>query len=195
MYDPTVGRWLSKDPIEFEGGDADLYRYVGNGPTDATDPSGLQIQPFPPGAPNWDYLRPRPPLPPPWIGPLKANPAARPDFDQLLNFIKTFPFGGVTWTDPCYNWAAGVWGKMPLKFIGGGSPIKVQPVCFNVSGNPLASAHTAFEVTFPDGSVVFFDEGSFYSTIAGALGGPDRFFGPDEIPNNYTPVPCKLQGH
>jgi len=40
-YDPATGRWLSQDPIGFEAGDANLYRYVGNGPTGATDPSGL----------------------------------------------------------------------------------------------------------------------------------------------------------
>jgi len=40
-YDPTVGRWLSEDPIGFSAGDANLYRYVNNGPTYATDPRGL----------------------------------------------------------------------------------------------------------------------------------------------------------
>ncbi|MBR5711249.1 MAG: RHS repeat-associated core domain-containing protein [Thermoguttaceae bacterium] len=29
-YDNTTGRWLSTDPIEFNGGDVNLYRYVGN---------------------------------------------------------------------------------------------------------------------------------------------------------------------
>lgn len=41
MYDPKVGRWLSQDPLGFSTGDSDLYRYVGNQPTDRTDPSGL----------------------------------------------------------------------------------------------------------------------------------------------------------
>ncbi|HTU16977.1 MAG TPA: RHS repeat-associated core domain-containing protein [Gemmataceae bacterium] len=41
MYDPSVGRWLEQDPIGFDAGDADLYRYVGNNPTNAIDPSGL----------------------------------------------------------------------------------------------------------------------------------------------------------
>ncbi|TWT75097.1 putative deoxyribonuclease RhsB [Allorhodopirellula solitaria] len=41
-YDPATGRWLSNDPIGFAAGDANLYRYVGNGPTTKTDPSGLQ---------------------------------------------------------------------------------------------------------------------------------------------------------
>lgn len=28
-YDPEVGRWMSEDPIGFEGGDENLYRYCG----------------------------------------------------------------------------------------------------------------------------------------------------------------------
>jgi RHS repeat-associated protein len=40
MYDPSIGRWLEEDPIDFDGGDADLYRAMGNDPTNATDPSG-----------------------------------------------------------------------------------------------------------------------------------------------------------
>ena len=41
-YDSTVGRWLGQDPIGFAGGDANLYRYVGNGPQNASDPTGTQ---------------------------------------------------------------------------------------------------------------------------------------------------------
>jgi hypothetical protein len=33
---------MSHDPLGFEGGDANLYRYCGNDPTNKTDPSGLQ---------------------------------------------------------------------------------------------------------------------------------------------------------
>jgi uncharacterized protein RhaS with RHS repeats len=40
-YDPSIGRWLSEDPIGFAGGDANLYRYVGNAPNNAVDPAGL----------------------------------------------------------------------------------------------------------------------------------------------------------
>ncbi|MHB1038655.1 MAG: RHS repeat protein [Pirellulales bacterium] len=41
MYDPKVGRFITEDPIGFDGGDANLSRYVGNAPTNATDPKGL----------------------------------------------------------------------------------------------------------------------------------------------------------
>ena len=40
-YDPHVGRWLSKDPIGFAGGDTNLYGYVIQDPVNWVDPSGL----------------------------------------------------------------------------------------------------------------------------------------------------------
>jgi len=40
-YDARVGRWLSEDPIGFAAGDGNLYRYVGNGATDTSDPLGF----------------------------------------------------------------------------------------------------------------------------------------------------------
>ncbi|MCY2970209.1 MAG: hypothetical protein NTZ30_06020 [Planctomycetota bacterium] len=39
-YDPSSGRFISQDPIGFQAGDPNLYRYVGNAPGDATDPEG-----------------------------------------------------------------------------------------------------------------------------------------------------------
>ena len=42
MYDPLVGRFLEEDPLGFAAGDPNLHRYVGNSPTNATDPSGMQ---------------------------------------------------------------------------------------------------------------------------------------------------------
>lgn len=43
MYDPTVGRFLSEDPIGFDALDPNLARYVGNSPVNFTDPSGLDV--------------------------------------------------------------------------------------------------------------------------------------------------------
>jgi RHS repeat-associated protein len=39
-YDPQAGRWDSEDPTGFTAGDSNLYRYVANDPTNATDPTG-----------------------------------------------------------------------------------------------------------------------------------------------------------
>jgi uncharacterized protein RhaS with RHS repeats len=40
MYDPSVGRWFQEDPLGVDV-DPNLYRYVGNSPTNFTDPSGM----------------------------------------------------------------------------------------------------------------------------------------------------------
>ncbi len=40
-YDPDTGRFLSKDPIRFRGGDVNLYRYALNNPVNWVDPLGL----------------------------------------------------------------------------------------------------------------------------------------------------------
>jgi RHS repeat-associated protein len=40
-YDAESGRWTSKDPIGFDGGDSDLYAYVGSNPFQNIDPNGL----------------------------------------------------------------------------------------------------------------------------------------------------------
>jgi len=42
-YSPTLGRWTSLDPLGFDAGDANLYRFVFNAPTVFTDPSGQAI--------------------------------------------------------------------------------------------------------------------------------------------------------
>jgi RHS repeat-associated protein len=39
-YDPRVGRWIAKDPILFEGGQANVYVYVDNEPADLVDYEG-----------------------------------------------------------------------------------------------------------------------------------------------------------
>lgn len=44
MYDPRPARFISEDPIGFEGGDTNLYRYVFNSPTNYTDPTGLLVE-------------------------------------------------------------------------------------------------------------------------------------------------------
>jgi RHS repeat-associated protein len=39
-YDAGVGRWTSKDPILFQGGQNNIYVYAGNDPIDSTDSDG-----------------------------------------------------------------------------------------------------------------------------------------------------------
>jgi RHS repeat-associated protein len=41
VYSPDLGRFLQPDPLQFSGGDENLYRYVRNSPVNFTDPLGL----------------------------------------------------------------------------------------------------------------------------------------------------------
>jgi uncharacterized protein RhaS with RHS repeats len=40
-YDPQTGRWTSRDPIRFAGGDTNLYAYVASDPVNHVDVAGL----------------------------------------------------------------------------------------------------------------------------------------------------------
>lgn len=40
-YNPAIGRYIEADPIGFEGGDVNLYVYVGNNPVRFVDSEGL----------------------------------------------------------------------------------------------------------------------------------------------------------
>lgn len=42
-YDPEVGRWTSRDPIGFSGGDTNLYGYEKQDAANLNDPSGLEV--------------------------------------------------------------------------------------------------------------------------------------------------------
>lgn len=44
-YRPETGTYIQKDPIGFEGGDVNLWRYVGNNPVNFVDPLGLTTWP------------------------------------------------------------------------------------------------------------------------------------------------------
>jgi len=41
VYSPDLGRFLQTDPIRFDAGDLNIYRYVGNNAVNWVDPSGL----------------------------------------------------------------------------------------------------------------------------------------------------------
>jgi hypothetical protein len=42
MYYTGTGQWMEEDPIQFDAGDPNLRRYVGNDPTNVIDPTGFQ---------------------------------------------------------------------------------------------------------------------------------------------------------
>jgi uncharacterized protein RhaS with RHS repeats len=39
--EPAQARFLQEDPVWFDAGDLNVYRYTGNNPVNATDPSGM----------------------------------------------------------------------------------------------------------------------------------------------------------
>ena len=41
FYNPTIGRWMNRDPLGFGGGDLNLYGMVGQNPGNWVDPEGL----------------------------------------------------------------------------------------------------------------------------------------------------------
>jgi len=51
-YDAEIGRWTSKDPILFNGGDTNLFGYVLGDPVNLVDPTGLFTPPS-----SWFYRR------------------------------------------------------------------------------------------------------------------------------------------
>ena len=209
MYDPQVGRWLSEDPSGL-GPDPNKYRYVHNSPTNFTDPSGLygepsgfdeamaKIRASPFGLNGESGWLPSTPDPPAlWQEPYDNNPEAQEDFDELRSIVENAPPAGmfVKFWDPCVHWANNV--KIPLRFnpnygVSQGdvtrpdkAKVTVQQVWWTRDGLLVDGVHTAFKVRFPDGMVLYFDEGGPWSTTAGALGGADRWFRPCDIPSDY----------
>jgi hypothetical protein len=41
MFNPSLGRWMTEDPIGYSAGDVNLFRTVSNNPVNRLDPSGL----------------------------------------------------------------------------------------------------------------------------------------------------------
>jgi RHS repeat-associated protein len=89
-YHPTFQHFISEDPIEFEGGDFNLYTYVYNDPIGYIDPLGLDKQrPNPPKPPD----PPKPPKPPT----PKPPPPRRPSYcgSPFTPLVIALGLGGV----------------------------------------------------------------------------------------------------
>jgi RHS repeat-associated protein len=87
-YDsPELGRFISRDPIEYGGGDINLYAYVHDNPSNSADPVGMQ-EIMPPALEPFLYPRIIPPTPrplPPSFTPGRLHPPFPPLFPNPTN--------------------------------------------------------------------------------------------------------------
>jgi len=81
-YDPNIARWTAKDPIDFAGGDVNLFGYVGNNPINWYDSLGLQAA----------CMTPAGPIPFPILNLPKATPEQQQQaIDTLTNLLNPMP--------------------------------------------------------------------------------------------------------
>jgi RHS repeat-associated protein len=113
-YDPQTGRWTTKDPLGFGGGNTNVYAYASDDPVNLIDPDGSDeyaagfVGPLPPGGTRTyvaDLTDPRlVPLLSGGVAPIFYFPPGTPDNlkQQCVSLTKTF--AGV----PCTRcWRAG----------------------------------------------------------------------------------------
>jgi hypothetical protein len=75
----TLDKFMTPDPMGFAAGPSDLTEFVGNAPTDGTDPNGTQeIWPPLPAQPMMSVLPAQP------MAPMLARPNFAPVFDPAL---------------------------------------------------------------------------------------------------------------
>jgi RHS repeat-associated protein len=142
-YDPSVGRFLSEDPLGFGGEDVNFYRYVDNDPTDWFDPFGLMKKK--------SHKKPKPPIDPcpkekrcffNWLdGPL-GGAAQDLNTTKALMFTMAAKEGG--WTQPALNH------NMPLNNPFGVNRIKNGQAVGNIAYSSLSAAINSWESNFGD---------------------------------------------
>jgi len=174
VYRPSLGRWLSNDPLGFEAGDQNWYRAIGNNPGNGLDPSGLQTLGPPTPIPN-PNPHPRPPAslgkPKPIMDPepVPTSGETKPEGPNMPSFINRpinnpngdipiNPAAAFPWERPYYSpleWNIYIQGLyMPL------IPINLNPlptslfpeIPSNLIGPPNPNFEGPFRVDYGSGS-------------------------------------------
>jgi len=87
FYNPSTGRWLSRDPIEERGG-VNLHGFVRNRSVDFVDADGLVEFPRIPTIPSFPWPNPQPP------GKPRKLPPALPSIGDIVGGLCPFKCGG-----------------------------------------------------------------------------------------------------
>jgi RHS repeat-associated protein len=149
-YDNSVGRWMSEDPIGFAAGDHNLYRYVSNASTNATDPSGLFGDPF-------DPALIRPPIGdivPDAVKQLIGDPTKKLGTDGLkwkttggsvqLGFVPPFTRPSPAWLIGTYLQAQHLENMQQISGLLSGSSIRINTTNFGGGNIPLSSISASY---------------------------------------------------
>lgn len=131
-YEPSLQRWLNRDPLE-EWGGINLYVFVGNVPITDVDIDGLTVYPDPPNPdeppaspppapkpnPKPPVPNPNPPHPPVVLQPPKPKPPIFPPYHLPKPFPPncTITPGVPDWVGPQYPPGTPPW-KKPDRPIG-----------------------------------------------------------------------------
>jgi RHS repeat-associated protein len=153
-YSPTLGRFIERDPIGFEAGDNNWYRFVANGPTGTTDPSGL----VPSGTRPISRVHTRDQREVLALARMESNTAA--ELERIFDIADRtgWPWWG---TDTCVAWTLEFQQRKldDVAVFGAFRKIKITHVEFEYVGmNPCTQIHAAIKVELPSGDVFFLDQ-------------------------------------
>ena len=205
VLSPTLGRWLTNDPLGFEAGDVNTYRYVGNGPGNGLDPSGLQDigeRSAKAGAAlaglQWDF--PSPPTPPKWQETLREmreeldkcfknepeRTKAKKELEHFIDIWRSVPkrqswmgIDGNCWKfREKFNEKLGNWNPKIIEFNSNENWQYLDSYVWNLVGGE-GLGHSAVSITFC-GKTFYFDDGWW-----------GYVFRPGDIPFYTFPLPKK----
>lgn len=178
MYNPNLGRFMQPDPIGFLAGDVNVYRFVSNGPPNATDPTGL-IDYGTIGMERVDRQN-------------KAREVLRGAFtrnnldpriaDAIFAAMQDDAIG--LGPNPCQRWAEKMLAKLSLtprgEIVGApGAFATIRAWTFTPALGNLycifVDAHFAIEIKLPNGEIFYFDDSDWGDHFS-------HMFRPKDIP-------------